>query len=30
MGTLFSKIVSGDIPCYKVAEDDRYFAFFGY
>ena len=25
--TIFSKIVKGDIPCYKVAEDDRFFAF---
>ena len=25
--TLFSKIIAGDIPCYKVAEDDRFFAF---
>ncbi len=25
--TIFSKIVRGEIPCYKVAEDDRYFAF---
>ena len=25
--TIFSKIISGDIPCYKIAEDDRYFAF---
>ena len=25
--TIFSKIIAGDIPCYKVAEDDRYFAF---
>ena len=27
MSTLFSKIIAGDIPCYKVAEDDRYFPF---
>ena len=27
MATIFSKIVSGEIPCYKVAEDERYFAF---
>ncbi|SMO61132.1 histidine triad (HIT) family protein [Saccharicrinis carchari] len=27
MATLFSKIVKGDIPCYKIAEDDRFFAF---
>lgn len=25
--TIFSKIVRGEIPCYKVAEDDDYFAF---
>ena len=25
--TIFSKIVAGEIPCYKVAEDDRFFAF---
>lgn len=27
MSTLFSKIIAGDIPCYKVAENDRFFAF---
>lgn len=27
MATLFSKIVSGQIPCYKITEDDRFFAF---
>lgn len=27
MPTIFSKIVSGEIPCYKVAETDRYLAF---
>ena len=27
MSTIFSKIVSGEIPCYKVAEDDKYLAF---
>ena len=27
MSTIFSKIVSGDIPAYKVAEDDNYLAF---
>jgi histidine triad (HIT) family protein len=27
MPTIFSKIVAGDIPCYKIAEDDRFFAF---
>ena len=25
--TIFSKIVAGEIPCYKVAEDERFFAF---
>lgn len=25
--TIFSKIIRGDIPCYKIAEDDQYFAF---
>ena len=27
MASIFTKIVNGDIPSYKVAEDDRYFAF---
>ena len=27
MATVFSKIVKGEIPCYKIAEDDRFFAF---
>jgi len=27
MASIFSKIVNGEIPCYKVAEDDRYLAF---
>lgn len=27
MATIFTKIVSGEIPCYKVAEDDNYLAF---
>lgn len=27
MATIFTKIVNGDIPCYKIAEDDRHFAF---
>ncbi len=27
MATIFSKIVNGEIPCYKVAEDDDYLAF---
>lgn len=25
--TIFSKIIAGDIPCYKIAEDENYFAF---
>ena len=25
--TLFSKIIAGEIPSYKIAEDDRYYAF---
>jgi histidine triad (HIT) family protein len=27
MATIFSRIVQGEIPCYKIAEDDRFFAF---
>lgn len=27
MATIFSKIAVGEIPSYKIAEDDRYFAF---
>lgn len=27
MASIFSRIVAGEIPCYKVAENDRYFAF---
>ncbi|MFN5793449.1 MAG: HIT family protein [Bacteroidota bacterium] len=27
MGTIFSKIVSGEIPCYKIAENDKFLAF---
>ena len=27
MATIFSKIISGDIPCFKIAEDDKHFAF---
>ena len=27
MATLFSKIIEGEIPCYKIAEDENYFAF---
>ncbi len=27
METIFSKIIRGEIPCYKIAENDNYFAF---
>ncbi len=27
MATIFTRIINGEIPCYKVAEDERYFAF---
>lgn len=27
MATIFSKIVNGEIPCYKIAETERFFAF---
>ena len=27
MATIFSRIVAGDIPCYKVAENEKFFAF---
>lgn len=27
MSTIFSKIIAGEIPSYKVAEDENYFAF---
>ncbi|MBO4654059.1 MAG: HIT family protein [Bacteroidales bacterium] len=27
MDTIFTKIIKGEIPCYKVAEDERFFAF---
>lgn len=27
MATIFSKIIAGEIPSYRVAEDDRFFAF---
>ena len=27
MSSVFSKIIRGDIPCYKIAEDDHYLAF---
>ena len=25
--TIFSRILAGEIPCYKIAENDKYFAF---
>ena len=28
MATIFSKIAAGEIPSYKIAEDDRFYAFF--
>lgn len=27
MASIFSKIIAGEIPCYKVAENDHFFAF---
>lgn len=27
MPTLFTRIINGEIPCYKIAEDDNFFAF---
>lgn len=27
MATIFTKIVNGEIPCYKIAEDEKCFAF---
>jgi histidine triad (HIT) family protein len=27
MATIFSKIISGEIPCHKIAENDRFLAF---
>lgn len=27
MATIFTKIMNGEIPCYKIAEDENYFAF---
>ncbi|WP_047247166.1 HIT family protein [Maribacter thermophilus] len=27
MATIFTKIIAGEIPCYKVAEDDNFLAF---
>ncbi|MEN9445115.1 MAG: purine nucleoside phosphoramidase [Bacteroidota bacterium] len=27
MATIFTKIINGDIPCHKIAENDKFFAF---
>ena len=27
MASIFTRIINGEIPCYKVAEDDRFIAF---
>lgn len=27
MSSIFTRIINGEIPCYKVAEDENYFAF---
>lgn len=27
MSSIFTKIIKGEIPCYKIAEDDNFFAF---
>lgn len=27
MSSIFSKIIAGEIPCYKIAEEEAYFAF---
>lgn len=27
MATIFSRIIKGEIPCYKIAENDEFFAF---
>ena len=27
MSSIFTKIINGEIPCYKIAEDDNFFAF---
>jgi len=27
MASIFSRIVAGEIPCYKIAEDEQFFAF---
>ncbi len=27
MSSIFTKIINGEIPCYKIAENDDFFAF---
>ncbi|MEG1904422.1 MAG: HIT domain-containing protein, partial [Bacteroidales bacterium] len=27
MATIFTRIIQGEIPCYKIAEDEKHFAF---
>ena len=27
MASIFSRIINGEIPCYKIAENDKFFAF---
>lgn len=27
MASIFTRIINGEIPCYKIAEDDKHFAF---
>ena len=27
MASIFSRIIAGEIPCYKIAENERFFAF---
>jgi histidine triad (HIT) family protein len=27
MASIFTRIIKGEIPCYKIAEDEKYFAF---
>ncbi|MCX6244779.1 MAG: HIT domain-containing protein [Bacteroidetes bacterium] len=27
MGSIFTRIINGEIPCYRIAEDENYFAF---
>ena len=27
MSSIFTKIINGEIPCYKIAEDENFFAF---